>query len=580
MATCLASLRRFVVPGSLLLALVVASAPPLPAQEMVSVSVSTQPSGARYTVDGLQYIQPTNFVWPSGSKHVVSIVSPTYNSESHLRICESPSDSPLTQFDPSCKARYIFSSWETSAGPLSTGAVTSQIVTADPSLRFIRANFTAEYRVDFVFFGRTGPSDVTACAAKAGSLGPKPAEEGSGAVFANGVCLDGTGFVWAPAGRVIIQAVPFDGYIFRGWMFDSNPVELSQSTSIEVRGPMLINPRFEPAKRVRLYSNPRGLRLKADTTEFISIDPKNFVITYPIPGYFDWVGGSRHTLAGVSPQVDIDNRTWVFKEWSNGGGQNMVHTIDNQTNVPLELIANFVRGVHASFLTEPAGLRLNVEGRENWPSTNFIWGVGMKYAVTALAEQINTRGRKYLFKGWSNDGPASQEITPTEAQIVPGIRLIAKYEAVPQAVLQSSVPGMKISVDGVDCVAPCRLDRAIGTVLKVAVPQVVSIGDTSRYEFVGWSDGGSASRDLTISADSDTLVANYRIANRLLVVADPGEGANLVMHPPSEDGFYPCRFECHDYGGSEAWFQVPTMGRRSLRHIPVRRCHDVYVARR
>jgi hypothetical protein len=193
-----------------------------------------------------------------------------------------------------------------------------------------------EYRIDIEFFGKADKSPPEACRTKALSLGPKPAESGSGAVFANGFCMDSTGYVWAPAGPLTLQAVPFDGFVFRGWTYDTNPMNPAQQASIDVRGAMTINPRFEPAKRVRLYSNPLGLRLRADTTEFASIDPQRFVITYPIPGYFDWVGGSRHTLAGVSPQVDIDSRTWVFKEWSNGGGQNMPITIDNLTNVPME----------------------------------------------------------------------------------------------------------------------------------------------------------------------------------------------------------------------------------------------------
>ena len=39
--------------------------------------------------------------------------------------------------------------------------------------------------------------------------------------------------------------------------------------------------------------------------------------------------------------------------------------------------------------------------------------------------------------------------------------------------------------------------------------------------------------------DSDTLRRNYRIANRLLMVADPGEGRTLNLRPASADGFYP-----------------------------------------
>jgi uncharacterized protein (TIGR03437 family) len=73
----------------------------------------------------------------------------------------------------------------------------------------------------------------------------------------------------------------------------------------------------------------------------------------------------------------------------------------------------------------------------------------------------------------------------------------------------------------------------------VSVPTTVEISEVSRYEFIGWSDGAPADRTLTLSADTQTVVAMYRMAHRLMVVADPGEGADLVMSPASADGFYP-----------------------------------------
>jgi uncharacterized protein (TIGR03437 family) len=75
--------------------------------------------------------------------------------------------------------------------------------------------------------------------------------------------------------------------------------------------------------------------------------------------------------------------------------------------------------------------------------------------------------------------------------------------------------------------------------VSIAVPEIIPITDTSRYEFTGWSDGGPAERTLTITKDSETIRANYRIANRLLMVADPGEGAVFTLEPSSTDGFYP-----------------------------------------
>ena len=163
----------------------------------------------------------------------------------------------------------------------------------------------------------------------------------------------------------------------------------------------------------------------------------------------------------------------------------------------------------------------------------------MTYDVSAPAEQVDAKGRKYLFKGWSNGGPAGQKVTPTESQIASGIRMTAIFEAVPQAVLQTSVPGIKIGVDGAQCASPCRLDKPAGTVLNLSVPTTVEISEVTRYEFAGWSDGAPANRTLTVGEGSETVVAMYRTAHRLILVADPGEGANLSVEPVSPDGFYP-----------------------------------------
>ena len=44
---------------------------------------------------------------------------------------------------------------------------------------------------------------------------------------------------------------------------------------------------------------------------------------------------------------------------------------------------------------------------------------------------------------------------------------------------------------------------------------------------------------MTVGTDTDNVRANYRIANRLFMVSDPGEGATLSVEPASADGFYP-----------------------------------------
>ena len=506
-------------------------------QELVTVNVSTDPTGARYTVDGLQYTGPTSFNWPVGSKHVVSIVSPTYTSvESAL--CEIESGSSFTQYEPGCRARFKFNTWETSAGTLPSASNATQAITVDRNLNFIRAVFAVEYRVDLALYEGGVPSTPDTCSANARNPGPNPYRTGPGVVIVNGVCYERSAQIWVPRGQLTGQAIPFEGYVFRGWSMDVGPVNPASFAAITITGPMVLHPRFEPAKRVRVYTNPYELRLRIDNTEVFTIDPAHFPPVYPMPGYFDMATGSQHIFGAVSPQIDLSGRSWVFERWSNGGGQNMVMRVDDQTNVPLELTANFVRGVPVQIVTEPAGLKVNVEGRDNWPSFNFTWGVGISYTASAPAEQRDMRGRKYVFESWSNGASGTQTIVPKESEIGTGVRLVARYEAVPQAVFQSSIPGMKISVNGNECVSPCRFDQPNGTAFDLRVPTVVPISEVSRYEFTGWNDGGPAVRSFTLNSDAALLVANYRIANRLSTVVDPSEGAVFAVQPESADGYY------------------------------------------
>jgi uncharacterized protein (TIGR03437 family) len=179
-----------------------------------------------------------------------------------------------------------------------------------------------------------------------------------------------------------------------------------------------------------------------------------------------------------------------------------------------------------------------VNDRDNVPYT-FVWKVGAKVKLSAPAEQTDLRGRKYSFKGWSNGGPATQEITIEESHIEAGIRLMATYEAMPQAVVQSSVPGVPIKIDGVDCASPCKIDRQTGTSVRVSVPVVVSVSDVTRWEFDGWTDGGDSEHVISFDRDTQTVVARFRKANRLIAILDPPEAATVRTDPGSADGFFP-----------------------------------------
>ena len=190
------------------------SAIPLAAQQSVSVRVMTEPAGARFTVDGTLYIQPTSFLWPVGSKHVVTIVSPTIESTgigAWMRACDGRNDHSIRSVMPHSVTP--FSAWESVRWRPSAALQPESGDHSGPKAHVVDGSFTVEYRVDVAFFDR-GAAARTIKRGESADAGAEAHGEGSGVVFVNGGCLDGTGYVWAPAGALHLQAVPFDGLCF------------------------------------------------------------------------------------------------------------------------------------------------------------------------------------------------------------------------------------------------------------------------------------------------------------------------------------------------------------------------------
>src|SRR5207248_503862 len=137
-------------------------------------------------------------------------------------------------------------------------------------------------------------------------------------------------------------------------------------------------------------------------------------------GDFDFAPGSSHLIGAPTPQMDLSGKTWVFDSWGSGQGQNGVYTADFNTATPDKVTVKFVPGVQASFVTTPTGLKLNIDGRDNWPAYNFIWPMGSTHQVSAPMEQFDVRGRKFTFKSWSNSGTPSQTFTMDPGSVTSG----------------------------------------------------------------------------------------------------------------------------------------------------------------
>ena len=518
----------------------------LQAQTFSTITISTTPAGARFFVDGQQYAQAVTLVWPAGSKHILEFLTdPVVPGQTQANV-QTSSDGGTA---------YAFSGWTDNAGLIQATSDPVQTITADPSITRITATLTVAYRLYVNMFNSGNPSD-TGIPPTCGAPGAVPAgQTRPGIVIVNSVCYWSSVTVYVQANsKVILNGFPYPGYVFLGWAMNSGPTN-PYLTSFTLTGPTTLAPQFAPGKRVHFLSSPLGLQVLIDHTSVPTrTDSSNLNGPCPlneslpvsqvlgIPslcfGDFDFAPGSVHVISGVSPQFDSVGKWWVFSGWSNGAGANATYTTDNNTAVPDTLTANFVPGAQISLLTNPTGLQLNVDGRQNWPSYNFIWGLGTTHQISAASTQFDSKGRQYTFQGWSNKAAAAQSLTVDQSAVDNGMRMSANYSVLSRVVVQSSPAGQTVQVDGVSCQTPCNIDRSNGAQIHLTAATQIPLGANARLDFSSWSDGGASDHMFTVSQDYTTLTVAYGNSYQLTAASDPGSGVAFQFSPASSDMFY------------------------------------------
>lgn len=464
----------------------------LPAQTVSSVRIYTDPPGLEFWVDGQQYGEPVTLLWPQGSTHSITTI--------------------LNQNGIQPKTQFAFSSLTTNLGP----PTTLKSITADPNLTSIALKFTTMYAVDLNYFTCPAGTDSTTC------LSP-------GVVTVNNQSYIQNGEIYVPAGSIVTaEAHPNTGWIFGGWL----PVPGSGNTSQAfintwtVNGPMTLYPIFQSARpvSVAIATSPVGLQVLVDRTPVYS------------GASLEWGWNTTHQLGGISPQYDLHGNLWVFDSWSDGGAYSHSYTVPSNTPAAITLTAKYVTGTLVTFLTNPPGLALNVDGRTNYPNYTFAWAPGSKHTVTAPASQVDANGNAYTFVSWSNNGQATQQISVSSNPS--NNRYTANYQVGGALNIKSTPAGVPVQVDGESCPTPCSIGRAIGATVRVKAPPYTSPGDGSRLDFLRWSDSTAAERVITLSAQPTTMNASYKLRYQLLTAADHPEGLIWHVEPASADSFF------------------------------------------
>lgn len=503
-----------------------------------SVIVGTSPVGAAFSVDGVNYLSNQTFLWPQGSKHIISFIFSQATNGTSLGY----------QVSSNGQTQFIFSGWAMNGSQTIGAGSPTVTITADPSISSVTASLQENYLVQVLFPN----SGSTACAGVPGN----PAGTGtiSGVVYFNGNCISTTQTLFLPAGQIPLLAFPYPGWVFYGWQINNNFV-LAPTSSYTLTGPASITPLFSIAKRVHFMTNPPGLTVLVDrSVSMTPVTPSTNGATCPnlnsqisglapagfpqlCTGDFDFMPGSVHTIGANTPQQDQVGNYFVFEGFTNGIGQNGSYTVDNATNVATTLTATFVPGVKVTLITSQPGLQLTVDGRSNWQGYNFVWGQGETHTISAPATQVDSKGRTWSFVSWSNGGPATQTLTMSTSST--NMSLTATFAVLPQVTINSVPPGMQFSVDGNPCATPCVVSKASGSTSQIIVPASVSSSSVSRIDFTSWSDGSTATtRTVSFNQNSQTLTATYHSSWALVAALNPAASGTFTFNPTTPDGFF------------------------------------------
>lgn len=522
--------------------------PPAPSPAGQQVVVRATDPRIVFHVDGGEYRGAATFLWPIGSKHVLSAPVSLIGGDGLIPRCQYSV--------PDFATRFCDFSWRENTGFLGASTDRFQTVTVSAATTWFELSNLTEHKVFLNFantYAGTNPGLETGISCGAPGT-PVPEMFRVGAVIVGGNCYLGNANVWLPQGQTTVNAFPFPGFVFLGFAVNGTaPNAFLQQ--VNINQPTNLVARFTPAKRLKLRTSPEELRVRMDRVEVPTAggDGPCQIFGQQLPyvnptipplcvGEFDLGPNSRHIVGAPSPQVDKIGKLWVFDKFSNGMANDSLYEVGAiTTNNQYEtLTAIFLPGVSTSITTQPSGLKVVIDGRDNWPANYFVFPAGRKIQVTAPAEQTDARGRKYVFKGWSNGGEATQELTVPDQANGLAFSIVAEYEQLSQLTIRSNPFGAPVTVDGAACATPCTIDRPAGTEVSLSAPVTHALSDVHRFEYASWSDGADRERTMTLSgAETQLLTANFVTAYRLQVTTDPEGAAQILTDPSSPDGYYP-----------------------------------------
>lgn len=304
----------------------------------VTTTVTTNPAALSLTVDGLTGPGPRFFAWVPGSSHTLNAPSPQGSGGTRQQFVNWSNGGAQSQTvtAPSADTTYTANFTTQYLLTLATSPVGAGTISATPSsadgyyTQGTSVQVTAAAAAGYVFNGFTGaltgstspqsvamthPQSVTATFACSYGLNPTGTSITSGSfsgtftVTAGATCgyTASTGADWITLTSG--QAGVGGGIV--GFTVGANPNTTPRTGFITVAGgnttlTYTINQAGVPPATLTVTSQPVGLQVTVDGQ------------AYTTPASFQFIPGTQHTVAAVTPQVSAGVRN-VFVSWSDGG---------------------------------------------------------------------------------------------------------------------------------------------------------------------------------------------------------------------------------------------------------------------
>jgi len=346
------------------------------------------------------------------------------------------------------------------------------------------------------------------------------------AVIVDGTEYRGTNdFFWAPGSTHALSVKPeqveFSAglrYTFRAWR-NSSGQNLGAGTALTLvagssPGNILAVFDVEYALSLRLYAcHEEDPSLCPDRPGVVFINGRLYnsdVMLWMQPG----------VLLEVSARAEPG---FVFAGWDNAFPDRQAAAQSFAMTGPIELVPQFARAADVRIVTEPAGLRVSINGTVSKAPVSLAPAVGSSLLLRAISPQTDAAGHYWFFDSWSDQG--EQEHRYEVKAIVDAQCVTARYVMGLPVGIVTEPPGLHIEVDSGRERSGTNFFWAAGSRHRLVAPSEQTGTDGRRYRFRQWEDGSTDPvREVVASGAAEQaqiFVARYEVLGRVIVESTP-----------------------------------------------------------